>query len=136
MARSTWLVIAIGMLVGCQASKRDFLDHLEPKVVALLCDQDRPADRLPSYYRTCFRVDESQCLAVMGRNVHVCADQFARDGVVVDESNAGTIAERLGACAGTSYELELDRQGKQIRSDACDLSRDVYAKDRASKGKP
>ena len=132
VARSTSFVVALGALVACGASKRDFLDALEPKVVALLCDYDRPANELPTYYRTCFDVDEAQCLAVMRREVHTCADKLVRG--TVDESNAGTLAERIGNCAGASYELELE--AKRIRSAACDTARDAYAKARASAAQP
>ena len=134
MARSTSFVLALGVLVACRASKRDFRDSLEPKVVALLCDHDRPGDQLPIYYRKCFDVDEAQCIAVMRRDVHDCADQLVRG--TVDESNAGKLAERIGACAGTDYELALERQGKRIRSDACDMARDAYANARRSAGQP
>ena len=134
MTRSTSFVLAIAVLIGCRASKRDFVDGIEPKVVALLCDHDRPANQLPSYYRKCFDIDETQCTAIMRREVHACADKLVRG--TVDESNAGALGEQIGACAGTNYELELDRQGKTIRSDACDVARAAYAKARASVGPP
>jgi len=136
LARSTWFVVvlALGVLVACRASRRDFLDRIEPKVVALLCDRDRPANQLPVYYRTCFDVDEAQCMAVMRRDVQVCADRLVLG--TVDESDAGKLAERVGACAGTDYELEFERQGKRIRSEACDIAHDAYANARTSAGQP
>jgi hypothetical protein len=134
MARSIALGLALGGLVACRPSTRDFLETIKPQVVALLCDRDRPPDQLPIYYRKCFEVDEVQCIAAMQREVDACVARLVQGSL--DESNAGNLAERVGACAGTEYEIELERQGKRIRSDACDTARDTYAKARASVGQP
>src|SRR5580698_6781525 len=68
MARSIALGLALGGLVACRPSTRDFLETIKPQVVALLCDRDRPPDQLPIYYRKCFEVDEVQCIAAMQRD--------------------------------------------------------------------
>ncbi len=128
VTRSISLALVLG-LAAC-TSKDDFVERVEPKVVALLCDQQRPAEQLPIYYRKCFDVDEARCVAVMTRHVHTCAGKIVRDKV--DERNAGALTERIGACAGTDYELELERQGKRIQSEACDIARDAYASARAA----
>ena len=134
MTRQAPLLLLV--LVACRDSMnaRDFKKALEPKVVTFLCDHDRPAHELPSYYRNCFDVDEAQCTAVMQRKVHACAERLVHG--TVDESNAGKLAVRIGACAGSDYERELEGQGKLTRSHACDVARDAYAKDRAANGEP
>lgn len=128
MTRSISLVLVF-VLAAC-TSTEDFVNRVEPKVVALLCDQQRPEGQLPIYYRKCFDVDEAQCVAVMTRHVHTCAGKIVRGNV--DETNAGALSERVGACAGTEYELELERQGKRLQSEACDIARDAYASARAA----
>jgi hypothetical protein len=127
-------VFAFGIASGCRPSKAEFLARVEPKIVALLCDRDRPASELPIYYRNCFDVDEAGCTAVMRRTVHACALQI--DVGDLDESAAVKFGERVGACAATEYERELDREGKSIRSRPCEMARDAYAKVRAEVEQP
>ena len=135
MACTRWFLFACGVLFACRASKHDFIDHVEPGIVALLCDHDRAPGDLPIYYRGCFEVDEPGCMAVMRRKVRACAEQLVR-GVVDDERTAGKLGERIGACAATDYEAELEREGKSIRSHACAVAHDAYAKARASVAGP
>lgn len=127
MAMTRWMIVLAVALVACRRNvANDFKAKLEPSVAAFLCDHDRAPDQLPIYYRQCFTVDEQQCTEVMRRKVHECAEQIVPD--TVDKHNAGTVAERVGACAGMAYDLELTGKGKHIDSKECEIARAAYIK--------
>ncbi|AKF11283.1 hypothetical protein [Sandaracinus amylolyticus] len=85
----------------------EFVAELARQATAPLCN----ADDAP--LRQCFMVDESECAQLFSLAMTECANQRRSElPATVDASNADATATSISQCAGTSYRVGLEQNGR------------------------
>lgn len=98
------------------APKSAYLKSAEERLPAVFCSEG-------SYFRTCFKVSESECRSAASASIVSCIQQY--DAEIPKElkhpqDTAGWGA-KLGACTGTKFEEKW--KGKTVDSAECKAAR-------------
>lgn len=73
------------------------------------------------YFRECFSVTERECRARVAATLPGCVRHHAADIPEHPDADSGRRAgEKLGACAGTRYEIALAAEGRRSTRAECD----------------
>jgi hypothetical protein len=106
MKKSIYL-LTLSLLGTCALAENEvdrdvWSNHMETNLPSLLCVDE-------SYFRSCFEIDESACLATVAEHTRGCLDRFEADiPERVAIGNESVIwGQAVGSCAGTQSELAL-----------------------------
>lgn len=92
---------------------RAWVDAMREAMPKAMCEDKQ-------FFRQCFSVDEAECKSRFANLMEVCLKQHP--GSVPKVVNAETGAaggQTLGTCMGSTYELDLKKEGKRTDSAKC-----------------
>lgn len=118
----TLLLVAALVLIplqvqGSEIDKASWIDKTAEELPAAMCREE-------NFYRTCFRVDEKQCMGMASKAVSKCLDKYRDDiPATLNEQRDGTRwGAKVASCSGANYEKKY--VGKRIRNDSCAYNSD------------